>query len=69
MFAPAKTPAAVVERLNAELSQILLIPEFLQQLDKAGFSPMGGTPEDARKYVLSEQAQWAKLIRENGIKF
>ena len=66
VFAPAKTPAAVVERLNAELSQILLIPEFLQQLDKAGFSPMGGPPARAAEFLASELVKYAKVVKETG---
>ena len=69
VVAPAKTPPDVVERLNAAINAALKNPALIEQLNAEGSSPMGGTPEDARKYVLSEQAQWAKLIRENGIKF
>jgi tripartite-type tricarboxylate transporter receptor subunit TctC len=66
VFAPAKTPAAVVERLNAELSQILLVPEFLQQLDKAGFSPIGGTSAKASEFLATELVKYAKVVKETG---
>ena len=69
VVAAARTPPDVVERLNAAINAALKSPALIEQLRAEGSSPMGGSPEDARKYVLSEQAQWAKLIRENGIKF
>ena len=69
VVAAAKTPPEVVERLNTAINVALKNPALIEQLNAEGSSPMGGTPEDARKYVLSEQAQWAKLIRESDIKF
>ena len=65
----AKTPPEIVGRLNAAINVALKNPALIEQLNAEGSSPMGGSPEDARKYVLSEQAQWAKLIRDNGIRF
>lgn len=69
LVAAAGTPADIVERLNAAINAALKTPAMLEQLNAEGSSPLGGSPEDARKYVLSEQTQWAKLIRENNIKF
>jgi len=67
LFAPAKTPAAIVERLNSELNLALFIPEFQQQLDKAGFSPIGGSLNKASEYLKSELVKYAKVVKETGV--
>jgi tripartite-type tricarboxylate transporter receptor subunit TctC len=67
VFAPAKTPADIVERLNSELNLILFIPEFQQQLAVAGFSPLGGSQNKATDYLKSELAKYAKVVKETGI--
>ena len=69
LVAAAGTPNAIVERLNAAVNAALKTPALIEQLNAEGSSPMGGSPEDARKYVLSEQTQWAKLIHESDIRF
>lgn len=67
MFAPAKTPAAIISRLNSELNLALFIPEFQQQLDKAGFSPLGGSQDKSNDYLKAELAKYAKVVKETGI--
>ena len=67
VFAPAKTPADIVARLNSELNLILFIPEFQQQLAQAGFNPMGGSLNKASDYVKSELVKYAKVVKETGI--
>ena len=67
VFAPAKTPRNALERLNSESNLILFVPEFQQQLDKAGFSPIGGSLAKAHDTVQDELRKYAKVIRETGI--
>jgi tripartite-type tricarboxylate transporter receptor subunit TctC len=67
VFAPAKTPAALLERMNSELNLILFIPEFQQQLAQAGFSPMGGSLNKASDYLKAELVKYAKVVKETGI--
>lgn len=67
LFAPAKTPAGIVERLNSELNLILFIPEFQQQLDKAGFSPIGGSLNKSSDYLKAELVKYAKVVKDTGI--
>ena len=67
VFAPAKTPTAIVERINSELNLILFIPEFQQQLDQAGFSPIGGSVNKSTDYLKAELLKYAKVIKETGI--
>ena len=67
VFAPAKTPSAIVDRINSELNLILFIPEFQQQLDQAGFSPIGGSVNKSTDYLKAELLKYAKVVKETGI--
>ncbi len=67
VFAPAKTPTAIVNRINSELNLILFIPEFQQQLDQAGFSPIGGSVNKSTDYLKAELLKYAKVVKETGI--
>jgi len=68
LVAPAKTPPAVVARLNAEVQQALATPAVKQMLADAGGEVIPGTPEQFGALIQSERVRYAKLIREAGIK-
>jgi tripartite-type tricarboxylate transporter receptor subunit TctC len=66
-FAPAKTPAAVVKKLNAEINPILGVPDVKSRLDSMGLETKPGSPEAFAAYLKSEVAKWAKIIKTIGI--
>ncbi|MGZ5260860.1 MAG: tripartite tricarboxylate transporter substrate binding protein, partial [Burkholderiales bacterium] len=68
MFAPARTPRSIVNRLNAELNRMLLQPDVRERFRTLGVTPLSGTPEDLGKLLKSEIARYAKLINDAGIK-
>jgi tripartite-type tricarboxylate transporter receptor subunit TctC len=68
VLAPAGTPAAIVNRVNAELTRIAASPEIRAQFEKQGLTPGGGTPQDFAKLMQDDSQKWGKLIRERGIK-
>jgi tripartite-type tricarboxylate transporter receptor subunit TctC len=68
VFAPAATPKPVIEKLNASLNQALRSPAVTDRMTKEGFDPIPSTPAEARARVEKELPQWAKLIKERGIK-
>jgi len=68
VFAPAKTPAAVVERLNRESVRILASPESREKLFNVGLETVGSTPAQLAATVKSDMAKWGKLIRDAGIR-
>lgn len=68
MLAPAKTPRAVIARLNAEVAKIVHTPEARAVLVHDGAEPVGNAPEAFAAIIRSETAKWAKVIREAGIK-
>jgi tripartite-type tricarboxylate transporter receptor subunit TctC len=67
VVAPAKTPRAIVNRLNTELTRALLAADIKEALLKQGLEVAPGTPEAFGKYMRSEYYKWGKLIREAGI--
>ncbi|SOZ14720.1 conserved hypothetical protein, UPF0065 [Cupriavidus taiwanensis] len=68
VFAPGKTPAAIINRLNAELNKALAEPEVHERLLKGGEVPTGGTPAQFAKAIREESAENARIVREAGIK-
>jgi tripartite-type tricarboxylate transporter receptor subunit TctC len=68
MFAPARTPRPIVNRLNAEINRILQQADVRERFHALGVSPLSGSPDDLEKYLKFEVDRWAKLIKERGIK-
>ncbi len=68
VFAPIKTPRAIVEKLNADIVRVLNMPDVKERLATMGSTPVGGTPEQFGAYVKNEIARWGRVIRENNIR-
>lgn len=68
MFVPARTPKAVIERLNKALNEVLADAEIKQKLLEQGSEAVGGTPEALGRTVTAELAKWAKLTKDANIK-
>jgi tripartite-type tricarboxylate transporter receptor subunit TctC len=68
LFAPAKTPIEVTERLRAELARVIADPEVMEAFRKAGGRPLGLTAGEARTLVQRDVQRWTQLIRDAGIK-
>jgi tripartite-type tricarboxylate transporter receptor subunit TctC len=68
LLAPAKTPAAIVEKLAAETQRILKLPDVNERIVALGAQPIGGTPAEYRAFIASEVAKWRKVIRDAGVK-
>jgi len=66
--APAKTPRAVVDRLNSEIVRALNAPDLRERMQGMGADPVGNTPEQYTAFVQNEIAKWGKVIKAAGIK-
>ena len=66
--APAKTPAAVLDKLNAEMVKILGQPDVRERLNTLAFTPVGGSRAEFAEYIKSEIAKWGKAVKESGAK-
>lgn len=68
IMAPAGTPAAIVQRINQELTKILQQPDVRARYASLGVDPVIQSPEQFGQYINSEQAKWADVIRRSGAK-
>jgi tripartite-type tricarboxylate transporter receptor subunit TctC len=68
LFAPAKTPRAIVMKLNREIGDILRAPETQDTFLKQGVAAAPGSPEELGDWVRSELARWTPIIQATGIK-
>jgi tripartite-type tricarboxylate transporter receptor subunit TctC len=68
MFAPAKTPPAIVARMQKEVARAVQLPDIRQKLIEQGGDPVGGTSEDLDRVVKGELRKWAEVIRDAKIK-
>lgn len=68
IVAPAGTPAAIVNKLNAEMRRALANPEFAKHVETIGMEPAGSTPQELREWIRSELARWTKVVRDAGIR-
>jgi tripartite-type tricarboxylate transporter receptor subunit TctC len=67
-FAPAKTPAAIVARLQKEVARVVQTPEVRERFAGMGLEPVGGTAEDLARRVASDIEKWTAVARAANIK-
>jgi tripartite-type tricarboxylate transporter receptor subunit TctC len=68
LFAPAKTPAAIVERLNRELNDALALPDVRGKFEEQGAVIGSGSPAEFAAFLRKEQADFEKIVQAAGIK-
>ena len=68
MLVPAKTPKAIIDKLNKALNTVLAEPAIRAQLLEQGAEAVGGTPEALGKTIAAELPKWAKLAKDANIK-
>jgi len=66
VLAPARTPPAVVQQLNANMVKVLQLPEIRDRLVAMGYRPIANTPEQFDAFIRAEIAKWGKVIKESG---
>jgi tripartite-type tricarboxylate transporter receptor subunit TctC len=67
--APAKTPAPILDKLNAEIRKMLADPAVKAKFEQLAFEPVGDSREQFTAFVKSEIAKWSKVAKERGGKF
>ena len=67
-LAPAGTPGPVVNRLAAEINRIAKTSDLPQVLATQGTTPTTNTPEEFARFIKAEQAKFARLVKESGIR-
>jgi tripartite-type tricarboxylate transporter receptor subunit TctC len=66
---PAGMPRDTVTKVNAELARVLALSEMKERFAKQGTEVRTGTPESLGTWLRTEQARWAKVVKESGAKF
>ncbi len=67
LVVPAKTPRAIVERLNREVVMVLALPAMIDALGAQGLDPLSNTPAQFDKLIRAEIDKWRKLVQATGI--
>ena len=68
LLAPAQTPPAIVERLNAEIRKIVNSPEVKEGWAKQGAAPMSMSTDEFAHYLRDDVAKWAQVVKVSGAK-
>ena len=68
LLAPAATPKQTVEKLSADANRVLSDPDIRSRMQAVGADPSGNTPGEFARFIRDDQAKWAKLMKEAGIK-
>ncbi|GAA4328271.1 tripartite tricarboxylate transporter substrate binding protein [Pigmentiphaga soli] len=67
LLAPAGTPDAVIDKLNATAVKVLRMPEVVNSLAEAGYGVTASSPQEAQATIKSDLAKYAKVIKDAGI--
>ena len=66
LCAPAKTPAAILDKLNAEVKKMLASPEAKAKIDTLAFTAVGDSRAEFAAWIKSEIAKWSKIAKDSG---
>jgi len=67
-FAPAGTPPAIVQKLNAGIDEVLRMTDVRERLEALTFEPIGGSSQQFSDYVRAEVVKWAEVVKVTGAK-
>lgn len=66
VLAPAKTPAAIVNKLNREIVAMIGSPDVQQWMREQGFEPAAGNPEHFARHLRTEIDKWSTVVKISG---
>jgi tripartite-type tricarboxylate transporter receptor subunit TctC len=66
VLAPARTPKSIVDKLNAEITQIMKMPDVRERLSTVGIEALSSTPAQFAAFIKEETAKWAKVVKFSG---
>jgi tripartite-type tricarboxylate transporter receptor subunit TctC len=68
LCAPAKTPVAILDKLNAEVQKMLASPEIKDKFEKLAFTAAGNSRQEFARWIQSEIVKWTKVAHDSGAK-
>jgi tripartite-type tricarboxylate transporter receptor subunit TctC len=66
IFAPAGTPKAIVDQVNAAIQKALADPELRNQLASRGADVVGGSPQELKTFMAQEIERWGAAVKRSG---
>lgn len=67
LMAPAGTPKPILQKLYAELTKTLSLPDVTQLAEKLGLNLVAGTPDQLQSFIAAEMSRWGRVVRANNI--
>lgn len=67
MFAPAKTPAAIVGKVSDDLARAVRLPDVQERFAALGIEPVGNSPQQFDRFFRAEVEKWAKVVKATGL--
>jgi tripartite-type tricarboxylate transporter receptor subunit TctC len=67
VFVPAKTPAAIVQKMHADTVATLSDPAIRGRLEQLGLFVAGSTPEELGQFLRSEMEKWGPVVKQAGL--
>jgi tripartite-type tricarboxylate transporter receptor subunit TctC len=68
LVGPGKLPSAIAQKINTDVNAVLGMADVQERLDTYGAEDGGGTAEKFAAFMRTEQAKWAKVVKEAGVK-
>jgi tripartite-type tricarboxylate transporter receptor subunit TctC len=68
ILAPARTPPALVSKINGEVARILKLPDVIAFLGSQGTTPVANSPQETAKWLADERVRWSKVVKDSGFK-
>jgi tripartite-type tricarboxylate transporter receptor subunit TctC len=68
LYAPAGTPAEIIQKLNAAAKRAARNPDFAKKVEQEGVAVIASDPAELDRYVKAEEERWKKIVKENNIK-
>jgi tripartite-type tricarboxylate transporter receptor subunit TctC len=68
VFLPAKTPAAIINKMSADITAALAVPAIKDKLARTAYAAQGSSPNELQKWLQADTAKWSAVIKAAGIK-
>ena len=68
LFAPAKTPASVLDKLRGAIAKVMQAPDLRKRLEGNGWRFLDMAPQETESFVRAEAAKWPAFFRQAGIR-
>ena len=68
LMAPSGTPAAVIEKLHAEVTRVLRLPEIIERMASQGVDVIGGSPAELAAFIKQDLLKYEKLVKSAGLR-